>query len=417
MKNQRNKPCWCGSGLKSKKCHLKREQEQKVPSYQIHNDFMNSLKHKVCKVPSELNHECSDKIIKAHTISKSANLKHIARDGKVYGMTFNMLDIEGDSNPVKLDLMHINQASIFYIFCSIHDKKLFTPLEDIEFVFSNEQIFLLSYRIVAKTIYMKEQQIEMFSKNVSTYDKGFNNKFQQAYMQSISHMFSDEESQLKDIKIIKQVFDDDLLVSNYDNMKYYCILIDRIPEVMLAGILNPDRDFNGNIIVNYDKYPTREYNAILISIIKIDSRGAIIFSWNNRVESHECDIFIQSLHRLNSEDKIKAIACLLLKRINQNLYFSPSWYEGLDSEKKRLIDESYILNEYIEHSDEDIENILNSDMTLFPSFFKELNREEQRALLNNIPNKDDDISAFDEYDLFDWEVSEIRTNIKFDTKT
>jgi len=249
MKNQRNKPCWCGSGLKYKKCHLKREQEQKVPSYQIHNDFMNSLKHKVCKVPNELKHECSDKIIKAHTISKGANLKHIARDAKVYGMKGNMLDIEGDSNPVKLELVHINQASIFYIFCSKHDKELFSPLEDVEFTFSDEQIFLLSYRIVAKALYLKEQQVRMFSDNVSTYDKGFTNKFQQTYMQSISHMYSDEESQLSDIRRIKQVFDNDLLDSKYNNTKYYCIVIDKVPEIMLAGTLNPDRDFDGNILI------------------------------------------------------------------------------------------------------------------------------------------------------------------------
>ena len=118
------------------------------------------------------------------------------------------------------------------------------------------------------------------------------------------------------------------------------------------------------------------------------------------------------MHSLSNEDKVNAIACLLLKKTKENLYFSPSWYEGIDSEKKRLIDESYIVNEYIEHSDEDIENLLNSDMTLFPDFFKTLNREEQRILLNNIPIKDDDISAFDEYALFDWKVLEIRTNIK-----
>lgn len=412
LKNQRNKPCWCGSGIKYKKCHLPKEQELKVPSYKIHNDFTNSLKYKICKVPNELKHECSDKIIKAHTISKSVNLKNIARDGKVYGMNFDMLDIEGDSNPVKLELIHINQASIFYIFCSKHDKNLFAPLEDVEFIFSNEQIFLLAYRTVAKAIYMKEQQVRMFSENVSTYDKGFTNKFQQFYMQSISHMFSDEESQLSDITRIKKIFDDDLLVSKYDNMKYYCILIDKVPEIMMAGVLNPDRDFDGNVLVDYVNYPTKEYNAILTSIIKIKNNGAIIFSWNSRIESQECDIFIESLHNLNNEDKINAIACLLLKKNNENLYFSPSWYETLDSNKKRLVDESYVIDEYINHNDEDIEELLNSDMTLLPNFFKNLDRSRQKELLNNIPIKDDDISDFDEYDLFDWKILDIKTNIK-----
>ncbi|CAA6811203.1 MAG: Unknown protein [uncultured Sulfurovum sp.] len=408
IKKQRNKPCWCGSGIKYKKCHLQREQELKVPAYKIHNDFKNSLKHKECKVPNELKHKCSNKIIKAHTISKSANLKSIARDGKVYGMNFNMLDIEGDSNPVQLELIHINQASIFYIFCSIHDKVLFAPLEDAEFIFSQEQIFLLSYRTVAKAMYMKEQQVKLFSENVSTYDKGFTNKFQHSYIQAISHMFSDEESQLSDIRRIKKTFDNDLLVSRYDNMKYYCILIDKVPEVMVSGILNPDRDFDGNILVDYVNDPTKEYNAIVTSIIKIEDNGAIIFSWNSSIESHECDIFIQSLHNLNNEDKINAITCLLLKKNKENLYFSPSWYEGLDSNKKKLIDESYVADEYINHTDEEVEELLNSDMTLLPSYFKNLDRSSQKKLLNSIPIKDDDISDFEEYDLFNWKILDIK---------
>ena len=412
ISNQRNKPCWCGSGIKYKKCHLQKEKELKVPSYKIHNDFKNSLKHKECKVPSELTHECSDKIIKAHTISKSANLKNIAREGKVYGMTSDMLDVEGDSNPIKLALIHINQASIFYIFCSKHDKELFSPLEDVEFIFSNEQIFLLAYRTVAKAMYLKEQQVKMFSENVSTYDKSFTNKSQQTYIQLISHMFSDEESQLGDIRRIKQVFDNDLLASEHDNIKYYCILIDKVPEIMMAGVFNPDRDFDGNVLVDYVNNPSKEYNAILTSIIKIKDNGVIIFSWNSRIQSQECDIFIQSLHNLKNEDKVKAITCLLLKKNNENLYFSPSWYETLDSNKKKLVDESYVLDETIKHTDEEIEKLLNSDMTLLPSFFKNLDRDAQKELLNNIPIKDDDISKFHEYDLFDWEILSIKTNIK-----
>ena len=63
---------------------------------------------------------------------------------------------------------------------------------------------------------------------------------------------------------------------------------------MVAGALNPDRDFDGNILVDYVDNPTKEYNAILTSIIKINDKGAIVFSWNSRIESRECDIFIQS---------------------------------------------------------------------------------------------------------------------------
>jgi hypothetical protein len=103
----RNDPCWCGSGLKYKKCHLNKE----IKAYEINNNFKKSLKHKTCKVPSSLQYECADTIIKAHTISKSANLKNIARDGKVYGLSSDMLKFLEKSEPIGLKLMHICQVS------------------------------------------------------------------------------------------------------------------------------------------------------------------------------------------------------------------------------------------------------------------------------------------------------------------
>lgn len=40
---------------------------------------------KKCSVPKSFNKDCSNKIIKAHTISKSSSLKEIAEDSHVYG--------------------------------------------------------------------------------------------------------------------------------------------------------------------------------------------------------------------------------------------------------------------------------------------------------------------------------------------
>jgi len=96
----RNDLCWCDSGKKYKKCHMNREQQQEVPFYKISQDFKENIKFKTCMVPDELKHECDNKIIKAHTISKGANLKHIARDNKVYVVDIDYLNIKNSENLV-----------------------------------------------------------------------------------------------------------------------------------------------------------------------------------------------------------------------------------------------------------------------------------------------------------------------------
>jgi len=395
----RNDPCWCESGLKYKKCHLNKE----VKAYEINNNFKNSLKHKICKVPISLQHECTDTIIQAHTISKSANLKNIAEDGKVYGLALDMLKFLEKSEPIGLKLMHINQASTFYIFCSEHDKKIFAPLEDKKFDFTNEQLFLLAYRIVAKAIYLKEQQIEVFDNKVKYYDNGITNSFQ-----NIAHIFSDKDSQLRDIKSIKKVYDNDLLNMNYKNMKHYSVVVDKIPDVMVAGTFAPSIDFQGNELINYIDNYDKEYNAIFTSIIKFDeNKGAIIFSWNESIDSGECEEFIKSLDCLSCEHKIKAISCFLFKMNKENLFISPAWYRSLSIEKRELIQSCYVYDKEIPYNKKVIKNL--TDLNIIP---KGLSIEEQKQFLQAIHVADDDIYNYDEFDFFDWKIIEIKTNIE-----
>jgi hypothetical protein len=283
-----------------------------------------------------------------------------------------------------------------------HDKKLFAPLEDKKFNFTNEQLFLLTYRIVAKVIYLKEQQIELFSNKVKYYDNGMGNNFQ-----NLSYVLSDANSQLRDIENIKKVYDVDLLNKNYKNMKYYSVIVNKIPEVMVAGAFIPIIDFQDDELINYIDNYDKEYNTIFTSILKLDeNKGAIIFSWNDSINSDECEEFIESLDCLSNKDKIKAISSFLFKMNKENLFISPEWYESLSTEKRELIQSCYINDKEIAYNSESIKELTN--LNIFP---EGLSIEEQKSLLKDIPLSDNNISDYEKFDLFDWEIIEIKTNI------
>ncbi|PUE65481.1 SEC-C metal-binding domain-containing protein [Arcobacter caeni] len=91
--NKRNEICFCGSGKKYKNCHAIKEFEKKVELHEMNKDFMNSQAKKKCMAPQILKDECTKKIIKAHTISKSCNLKQISKDGHVMHFKTNIIDI------------------------------------------------------------------------------------------------------------------------------------------------------------------------------------------------------------------------------------------------------------------------------------------------------------------------------------
>src|SRR5258708_2942040 len=85
MKRERNKPCWCGSGKKSKMCHLNREKQPKPGIDQRIKDHRAANNIRACLVENLDSHPCSGGIVRAHSISRRASLELISRKQHVYG--------------------------------------------------------------------------------------------------------------------------------------------------------------------------------------------------------------------------------------------------------------------------------------------------------------------------------------------
>ena len=83
MKIGRNDSCPCGSGKKYKKCCIgKSESEIKEATFRkLYKDARHNAEFKECLHPDKEN--CSDRIIKAHTITKSKFLSRISENGIV----------------------------------------------------------------------------------------------------------------------------------------------------------------------------------------------------------------------------------------------------------------------------------------------------------------------------------------------
>lgn len=80
----RNNPCWCGSGLKYKKCHLGREQKPPPTLEDAKKLFKESFDSSYCLHPDSESGSCKGKIVKAHTIQRSGGLSKIAINNHVY---------------------------------------------------------------------------------------------------------------------------------------------------------------------------------------------------------------------------------------------------------------------------------------------------------------------------------------------
>src|SRR6266566_2495956 len=190
----RNAPCWCGSGLKYKKCHLNRDREEPVKHYEINKRLRKIFHPKFCLHPDASPHTCG-KIVKAHTIQRRGGLNRIARNGHVY--TFLLGSNQGKDRDViaNPELIGINEASTMTGFCELHDNKTFEPIESHSFKSNQHHAFLLAYRAICREYYENASASDMvalfrtldkgrsiaeqkrFQKTLDTFKTGFENGF------------------------------------------------------------------------------------------------------------------------------------------------------------------------------------------------------------------------------------------------
>lgn len=117
----RNEPCWCGSGLKYKKCHMDREKQEPVSVWQVAKEHRKAFSTKDCLAPAPMKSNCSGTIVKAHTVPKSGSLQQIARNGHLYSFIPSLEKMIKYNGRLQPELIGINRASTFTGFCSIHD--------------------------------------------------------------------------------------------------------------------------------------------------------------------------------------------------------------------------------------------------------------------------------------------------------
>src|SRR5690606_30118993 len=124
-------------------------------------------------------------------------------------------------------------------FCSFHDQTLFSPFENHVFSMSQEQIFLLAYRALCYELYTKRALVNSIPA-LKELDKGRGLE-NQLYIQSFTNVFSHGALVgLEQTIYYKEKFDEALIARKYDAIRYYCLELDRVQEVMGSGGFNPE---------------------------------------------------------------------------------------------------------------------------------------------------------------------------------
>ncbi|WP_123409387.1 SEC-C domain-containing protein [Pseudomonas frederiksbergensis] len=330
----RNAPCWCESGKKYKHCHRDIESQQSVETHTVFQALGSFKKTKKCSVPQSLAHECSKKIINAHTVSKSSSLKAIAKDGHVLKIS---IDLKINAAPsIILDEVGINNASTFSGFCSVHDKNLFSSIEDEAFRPVPLHCFLVTYRGISKELFSKDYASKVFGL-MKTLDRGKSVPEQVAIQAASSSFGNNNDLTTGDLKHIKSKLDAMLLSSDFSGLNYAVFTLDSPPPIMGSAMVGPTFDFNGNKAQNISSLSSDMPDYIAINSFSSDGKGYIVLSWLSE-HSETCNkLMRQILDQKLTADSLAVFMILLI----ENFYISPAWWLSLDNDTQTLIKSLY----------------------------------------------------------------------------
>lgn len=319
-----NEPCPCGSGKKYKKCcWLNNEQDLISTDIQTFRQQYKMLRKearfKECLHPNK--NECSEKIIFAHSIQNNKILSKISDDGKV----FMPCPKPGTIFPVQLEKYGRKEATTFTGFCSFHDKTVFQAIEDYDFVGTEEQVFLYTYRAFAHE-YHKKREAVRFEKAALIKQPGY-------YFALNKNHYLTQGFDLSVIDFEKEKihFDNAIINRDYSILTSFVWQFDGFSNFAASGGWAPAFDFDNNLVQDLldSNVPACH---IYINVFPENDKTNVIIAWLKIYD----DIFSsikQRFEKLTEIEKKNYVNNSLPLNI-ENIVIKPSSWENLSKEAK-----------------------------------------------------------------------------------
>ncbi|AMC10220.1 hypothetical protein Lupro_02665 [Lutibacter profundi] len=284
-------------------------------------DYKRNSNHKHCFYHNHK--DCTKKIKKAHSIQKEKILVQLEKEINGNRMLYSLNSTSADENLSTNGLIPIGKkkASIFTGFCDYHDSKLFSPIENFDFNFSDEHLFLLTYRSFAHSF---QQIIEIYKYYNSNGD--FVKTFPKQYLKEHIQF---TEKRIKELLLYKKVLDNIIQTKDYSALNYHTRVIEPFVPIASSTILSPTYSYKNEYL-----YPNEKESNVILNVLPDNNRTIIILSHFEKDTKGK--ILFNELADLSINDFTKAISSLMIY-CTTNTFFSPSLWDNYTKEEKKQL--------------------------------------------------------------------------------
>lgn len=280
-----------------------------------------------------MHEDCDKRIVQAHTLSKSSSLKAIADPSNhVMGLVMNLPSLMRNKGRWVPEKIGINQASTFTGFCAVHDRVLFSCLENEKFTGTDEQCFALMFRSLSKEIYAKEGGLRSsdFAKNA---DKGKPQSNQLNIQEYVSLHQSGLNAAINELSNLKTSLDRILLSRQFSEIESVIFTFSKPLPIAVSSILSPERDFDGTNIQDLNDL-TVSAEQVCFNAFSSEGKGYIVFSWLG--PSAIIRRFIRSLIKVPADRIFNTLVYFFFTKA-ENTYSSPEWWDSLSDKQRENI--------------------------------------------------------------------------------
>lgn len=324
----RNDLCFCESGKKYKHCHLSRATQEPFSNGRLLSGLRKTQRYLVCLHPDSPE-GCKQGVIKAHSIQKGGPIRCIAdSENHVY-----CFDVSADSGS-GVSRVGWAKASVFQGFCGKHDAKMFSPVEDFEFVASAEQCFLTGYRSFSFELYRKRSALQGISYIRDNADRGHPNFSQLEFQFRVKEMKDGYQRGVSELERTLSSYSSLYKSQNHSNLQSLVISFEGRLDVVVTGAFAAEFDMDGNRLQTLSRN-TYSLQSISVSTVVCQNGYALVFTW--LPEYNLCADLAESLLKLNREHLSSRVIELLFAYL-ENIYFSDVWLDSLSEQSRKAIE-------------------------------------------------------------------------------